>query len=226
MMLPVIPAVAFSPNIGLPTTLGYPVASVPLRDNDILFSVHSHFDTATRPANIEYMEFLKINSFIFQVLPRADQQWWCRNLVHFLTAVRGRRWILSSNHHHNNNTTTAEGGVRFTYLRDPVKLVEEELRRDAVKIASLQSCPFWLMGEFDPEHTHKGLPFVYRDVFGNWKKLKKAGIRTVLRNEGPKNLLVLPPSVRVLDDSGVPVESSIALEASSNTESETEAISC
>ena len=212
MMLPVIPAVAFSPNIGLPTTLGYPVASVPLRDNDILFSVHSHFDTATRPANIEYMEFLKINSFIFQVLPRADQQWWCRNLVHFLTAVRGRRWILcssSSSSHTNASTSnysnTAMGGVRFTLLRNPVKLVEEEWRTDAVKIASLQSCPFWLMGEFDPEQTHK---FVYRDVFGNWKKLKKAGIRAVLQNEGLKNLLLLPPSVRFVGDTGVGSETS------------------
>jgi len=68
-----------------PSTLGLPL-SLPLNDNDILLPIHE--GTATRPANVEYMEIMKINCFIFQSLSRPDQFWFCRNLVHFLTGTQ------------------------------------------------------------------------------------------------------------------------------------------
>lgn len=178
-----------------PSTLGLPL-SLPLNDNDILLPIHA--GTATRPANVEYMEIMKINCFIFQALSRPDQFWFCRNLVHFLTAVRGRRWI-SSCASGSSSIAAGFGLARFTLVRDPVKIVEEEFRLDAVKLASQQYRPFWLLGEFDTENAHGGLPFCYRDVFGNWKKLTKEEIRVVLQSEGPKNLLLLPASVQVFN---------------------------
>ena len=169
-------------------------SSLSLRDKDILLPIYAA--TAARPANIEYMELLKINCVLFHALPHPDQLWLCRNLVHFLTAVRGRRWISCC------HTAARAGATHLTLIRNPIKMVEDEFRMDAVKQASLQSRPFWLLGEFDPEQAHKGSPFVYRDMFGNWKKLKLDEIRIVLLNEGPKNLLLLPASVQVLVDSG------------------------
>ena len=168
--------------------------SLSLRDKDILLPIYAA--TAARPANIEYMELLKINCFLFHSLPHPDQLWLCRNLVHFLTAVRGRRWISCC------HTAARAGATHLTLIRNPIKMVEDEFRMDAVKQASLQSRPFWLLGELDPEQAHKGSPFVYRDMFGNWKKLKLDEIRIVLLNEGPKNLLLLPASVQVLVGSG------------------------
>jgi len=87
------------------------------------------------------------------------------HFTHFphLPAVRGRRWI-SSCASGCNSITTGLGLGRFTLVRDPVKIVEEEFRLDAVKLASQQYRPFWLLGEFDADNAHGGFPFCYRYV--------------------------------------------------------------
>jgi len=176
--------------------------------------------TAHRPANQEYCALLKMNCFLFHSLPYQEQLSFCQNFCHFLTAVRGRRLLacdtsgssLGSSTTYGSGMRAAAEGAQYHLIRDPAAVVQNEFRMDTVKVAALQAHPFWLLGDYNSSSsdgaaaassaaatTTASTPFVYRDIFGNWKRMHtKDEVRRILRNEGsPRSLLLLPASMLV-----------------------------
>ena len=170
--------------------------------------------TAHRPANAEYCALMKMNCFLFHSLPYQEQLSFCQNFCHFLATVRGRR-LLACDTSSSSNSARAYGSVmraaasQYHVIRDPATVVQNEFRMDTVKVAALQAHPFWLLGDYNSSDggaasaaaatTTASTPFVYRDIFGNWKRMHtKDEVRRILRNEGsPRSLLLLPASMLV-----------------------------
>jgi SHAQKYF class myb-like DNA-binding protein len=164
-----------------------PMPVVTFTDKDILLPINDV--TGSRVANKEYMELMKANCFIFHSLPAPEQVWFVRNLTHFMTTVRERRWI-ACNHRFGYPT-------QYQLLTDPSSVVAADFRVDPLKVAAFQFHPFWLLGEHDPDDVHQGAPFVHRTVDGTWKAVTTAQVKDILKGEGPKNLLLLPPSIQL-----------------------------
>jgi SHAQKYF class myb-like DNA-binding protein len=143
--------------------------------------------TSTRPANQEYLDIMKANCFLFQSLTTPEQFWFARNLCHFITSVRGRRWV--SYHPYSGYG----GQPQYHVLENPFNIIAAEFRMDAVKVAARNFHPFWLLGE------HGQGEFCHRTVDGSWKTVTIAQVKEILKGEGPKNLLLLPPNVEIRD---------------------------
>lgn len=106
-----------------------------------------------------------------------------------MVTVRGRRFVSGSFPY---QTTPSQ---QYHLLQDPANIIGTEFRMDALKLAALQFHPFWLLGEHDAANVHNGAPFVHRTVDGTWKTVKISEVKEILKGEGPKNLLLLPPSI-------------------------------
>jgi SHAQKYF class myb-like DNA-binding protein len=167
-----------------PPVLVAPVPVVSFTDLDILVPIND--TTATRPANQEYMDVMKANCFIFHALPLTEQLWFARNIVHFLSTVRSHRWIGC--HYYGTQP-------QYQLLTEPVSVVQSDFRMDPLKVAALAFHPLWLLGEHDWQHRHNARPFVHRTVDGTWSPVSMPQVRDILHGEGPKNLLLLPPSM-------------------------------
>ena len=165
-----------------PTSPIMPIVS--FTDKDIFVPINEA--VISRPANKEYMDLMKANCFIFHSLPGPDQVWFVRNLTHFVTTVRGRRWIAHFGY-----------PMRYQLLTDASNVVQTDFRMDPLKVAAFQFHPFWLLGEHDPSNAHNGAPFVHRTLDGTWKAVTTAQVKDILKGEGPKNLLLLPPSIQL-----------------------------
>jgi hypothetical protein len=91
-------------------------------------------------------------------------------------------------------------------------MIAGEFRLDVLKIAALQFHPYWLLGEHDAAQLHRGMPFVHRQHHHNnhhgpdddeessseslWRPVTNDQVREILDEEGPKNLLLLPPLIK------------------------------
>jgi hypothetical protein len=89
-------------------------------------------------------------------------------------------------------------------------MIAGEFRLDALKAAALQFHPYWLLGEHDAAQLHRGTPFVHRHHLNHhhgpeddeesssssWRPVTIDQVREILDEEGPKNLLLLPPLIK------------------------------
>lgn len=176
----------------------------PLRVEDIILPMHE--GNCGRPANQEYIQFLRINCFLFHSLSIDDQLVFARNLCQFLTAVRGREWI---------GFHPMSGFQKMS--EPPVQAVMEEFKMNQLKLAAFANHPFWLLGEYssqssNPPPNELKFPIVHRKSNGSWVMVTKAGdvktdgdLRNILKLEGPKNLLLLPHGVGLKTAAGVGV---------------------
>lgn len=181
-----------SPPRGLISAMPFPMPTslmsiVTFTDKDIVVPINE--TAASRPANKEYMDLMKANCFIFHSLPGPEQVWFVRNLTHFLTTVRGRRWIAHFSY-----------PMQYQLIADPANVVQTDFRMDPLKVAAFQFHPFWLLGEIDPSNAHNGAPFVHRTIDGTWKAVTTDQVKDILKGEGPKNLLILPPCIQLTNE--------------------------
>jgi SHAQKYF class myb-like DNA-binding protein len=163
-------------------------SGIPFSDRDILLPMTIH--TIKSVANREYIDLLRANCCIYHALPSPDQVCFVRNICNFLRVVRRRQWFIS---HQQWGTPMPLG--------DPSALVAAEFRQDSLKYAALQFHPYWLLGDHDTSIPHRSDPFAYRRSDGTWIPIDRAEAREVLLNEGPKTLLVLPPSIEIKENS-------------------------
>jgi SHAQKYF class myb-like DNA-binding protein len=165
-----------------------PIPVVSFTELDILVPINDA--TASRPSNKIYMDMMKMNCFIFHSLPITEQLWFARNIVHFLSSVRRHRWIGC------NYYGTAP---QYQLLNEPVSVVQSDFRMDPLKVAAFAFHPLWLLGDHDIHKVHNGNPFIHRTVDGTWKHVTMSQVRDILNGEGPKNLLLLPPSIPAME---------------------------
>jgi SHAQKYF class myb-like DNA-binding protein len=172
------------------STSSSPVLALSITDEDILVPIS--LSTAMRTANKEYMDLMKSNCFIFHALATEEQAWLVRNLVHFLTVARERRMIAS-----HPALSDSEPQYHVLTEENAISVVHNDFAMDPLKKAGLDFHRFWLLGEHDPGNAHNGMPFVHRSVDGSWKSVTTGQIREILKGEGLKNLLLLPPTVHL-----------------------------
>jgi hypothetical protein len=134
------------------------------------------------------------------------------------TTVRGRHFVTANPTGKTISVVAAEDWHKgqCLLLKPPASMLHAmiagEFRLDALKIAALQFHPYWLLGEHDAAQLHRGMPFVHRHHHHNnhhgpdddeesspassWRPVTNDQVREILDEEGPKNLLLLPPLIK------------------------------
>eukprot|EP00523_Entomoneis_sp_CCMP467_P011146 CAMPEP_0168725558 /NCGR_PEP_ID=MMETSP0724-20121128/4217_1 /TAXON_ID=265536 /ORGANISM="Amphiprora sp., Strain CCMP467" /LENGTH=388 /DNA_ID=CAMNT_0008772349 /DNA_START=27 /DNA_END=1193 /DNA_ORIENTATION=+ len=163
---------------------------VEITDADIVISTgleHSR----SREGNLEYQRLLMANSMLWHSLPSHYQTVHAQHLYHFLTHVRGRRFLQC-----------IAPNVYVPFQGGPFQIAQE-IAGDPCKMAFQSRNPCWMLDGMqllttsaDPATevgwAHRGNPR------GNeWGEVGVDRVKEILKEEGPVHLIVLPAGIEI-----------------------------
>lgn len=178
---------SWSPGMGQ-ANAGIP--GVELTDADIVISTgleHSR----TRESNLEYQKLLLANSVLFGSLPSQYQGVHAQHLYHFLTHVRGRRFLQC-----------IAPNVYVPFSGGPLQ-IRQEIIGDACKMAFQNRNPTWILDglaafttSHEPPSQHK---WAHRpNPRGNdWVIVDIDRVKEIMKEEGLVHLIVLPTGIEI-----------------------------
>ena len=196
---------------GGPMNPGIP--GVECTDADIIISTgleHSR----TREANLEYQRLLLANAVLFASLPTHYQSVHAQHIYHFLTHVRGRRFLQC-----------IAPNVYVPFTNGPFQIAQE-ITGDPCKMAFQSRNPHWLLNGLGLFTSTTDLPreqtWVHRpNPRGNdWNAVSVEQVKDILHSEGPVHLLLLPKGINLKpcqEDSKSDCENVTIQDSQSNT---------